>query len=235
MGLKKPYLEYILECAAMSIGDLRGKKMLELGDQEVSGEGIPEKTGKEYFTNRGVIHTSFDLNGRRGALKVDLSKPIKKPEWLSQFDIVTNAGTLEHVEPYEAQYTCFKNVHDCLKTGGIAIHFLPDIKAFQETGKWKGHCNNFYSVGFVDMLVKYNDYTLILLRDINGLVCPCYRKNSNKPFMGDREVILKSIERLGGGTVYHGINDPIFNRLLRLPYYAMRKIHLLASRGRDKK
>ena len=49
MSLKTVYLDYILECISSGAGDLRGKKMLELGDQVIADEIIPEKTGKEYF------------------------------------------------------------------------------------------------------------------------------------------------------------------------------------------
>ncbi len=99
MGLVIDYLEYIQECANATIGNLAGKRMLELGDQTIDTDQIPESTGKEYYENRGVLHTSFDLNGNHGALRVDLSKPIRNPDWLGAFDIITNSGTSEHVEP----------------------------------------------------------------------------------------------------------------------------------------
>jgi hypothetical protein len=225
MGLNKIYLDYILECISSTTGGLKGKKMLELGDQKIVDQEIPEETGKEYFENRGIFHTSVDLNGLHGAIRINLAKPIKNLEWENFFDITTNAGTIEHVEPKKAQYECFKNVHNCLKVGGIAIHLLPDIDELEKKGLWKNHCNNYYSHDFVEMLVKKNDYELISMRMINGMICPCYQKKRKTPFMEDRQEFLKYVERKSGGTIYDGINDTIIQRIYRTPYRVARKIY----------
>jgi SAM-dependent methyltransferase len=225
MALNRVYLDYMSECTTRTVGDLHGKTMLELGDQAVTDETISEKTGKEYFENRGVTHISVDLNGQHGALRINLAKPIKNPKWQNYFDIITNSGTLEHVEPRRAQYTCFKNVHDCLKVGGIAIHLLPDIDALEKESLWEKHCNNYYSRDFVKMLVENNNYELISLRIIKGQVCPCFRKKMDVPFMKDRKKFLRYITRKKGGVVYRGINDTIFSRICNLPYRIARKIY----------
>lgn len=94
------YLDFIQKCIDSTLGELAGKRMLELGDQVIRGSLGPERTGKEHFETRGVLHTSFEMNGEHGALNVDLSKPITNPEWLNAFDIVANTGTFEHVEPH---------------------------------------------------------------------------------------------------------------------------------------
>lgn len=229
MGIKTEYLEYALECISSSVGDLCGKKMLELGDQMILIEELHEKTGKEYFENRGVLHTSVDLNGCHGALKVDLAKPMERTDWKNNFDIVTNLGTIEHVEPKKAQYECFKSVHNCLKVGGIAIHFLPDIDELIKNGSWKNHCNNYYSHDFVNILVNNNDYELLSLKVINGLICPCYRKKSDSIFMQDRNEFLRHIVRKKGGAVYIDINESMDQKIRRLsfqiPYRIVRKIY----------
>ncbi len=50
MGLTRSYLDYIEECVDEALGDLAGKRMLELGDQIIGkSEPISESTGKEYF------------------------------------------------------------------------------------------------------------------------------------------------------------------------------------------
>jgi hypothetical protein len=229
MGIKSEYLEYVLECIGTAVGDLSGKKMLELGDQMLLKEELKEKTGKEYFENRGVLHTSVDLNGCHGAIKIDLAKPIERPDWKNYFDIVTNFGTIEHIEPKKAQYECFKNVHNCLKVGGIAVHFLPDIDELIKNGSWKKHCNNYYSHNFVNILVNNNDYELLSLKVINGLISPCYRKKSDSLFMQDRNEFLRHIVRKKGGDVYIGINESTTHRMRRLsfqiPYRIARKIY----------
>jgi len=229
MAIRTEYLEYALKCIMSSVGDLHGKKMLELGDQVMLGEEFNERTAKEYFQNRGVLHTSVDLNGRHGAIRLDLAKPIEIPEWRNSFDIVTNFGTIEHVEPKKAQYECFKSIHYCLKVGGIAIHYLPDIDELNKNGAWKNHCNNYYSHDFVNALVNNNDYELLSLKVINGLICPCYRKKSDSAFMHDRKRLLQQIIRKKGGEVYIGINESTFQKIRRLsfelPYKAAKKIY----------
>ena len=134
MGLRKCYLDPMVQVMINHFSDLHGKLMLELGDQVISDEDVSEKTGKEYFGNLGIHHASFDLNGLHGAIPVDLSRPVNNPEWKNHFDIVTNAGTIEHVEPKIGQYECFRNVHNWMKTGGISIHLAPDIDELEKYG-----------------------------------------------------------------------------------------------------
>lgn len=207
MGLGRIYFDYIDKCAEDVIGSLRGKRMLELGNQHNGDESIPEKTGKEYYTNRGVEHISVDLNGMDGALKVDLSKPINIPSWQGYFDIITNCGTSQHVEPKKAQYICFMNIHNCLKLGGIAVHLVPDIDELKNKGCWKWLCNHYYSHEFFKMLAMNNDYNLVSLKVIDGNICACLQKKYDRPFMENQKEFLKYITRREWGEVYPGIND----------------------------
>ena len=207
MGLRPYYLDFIEDCVNATLGDLAGKRMLELGDQTIATDLIPETTGKEYYENRGVLHTSFDLNGKHGALRVDLSKRIRNPDWLDAFDIVTNSGTSEHIEPIKSQYVCFMNVHNCLVQGGIAIHLVPDIVELENGGHWKNHCSNYYSHEFFVLLADLNGYTLLSSKVIDGLRCVCLQKNADVPFTPDRAALLDGIARREGGVVYPGIND----------------------------
>lgn len=231
MGLQPAYLEYIDTCAVTELGGLEGKRMLELGDQVINNQAIAETTGKEYYENRGVAHVSFDLNGQHGALAVDLARPIADAEWRGAFDIVTNSGTTEHVEPLEAQHTCFMNIHDCLKVGGISVHLVPDLDELEQRGRWKNHCNNYYTAGFFDTLAALNDYTVVSNTVINGLRAACLRKNSDTPFTENREALLDGIGRRSGGVVYAGINThPLISPFARL----YRRIAIATSRlGRD--
>jgi SAM-dependent methyltransferase len=209
MGLKSIYLNYINECARDIIGEFYGKRMLELGNQHFDeDEGIiPERTGKEYYVNRGVLHTSVDLNGEDGSIKIDLSKPIENKDWLNSFDIITNSGTSEHVEPKKAQYVCFMNIHNCLKVGGIAVHIVPGIDELEKKGCWKKHCNNYYSYEFFEMLSRNNNYKLASLKVINGLICACLQKKQDTLFMKNRKEFLRHIARKKEGIIYKGIND----------------------------
>lgn len=206
MGLKREFIEFIESCANQTIGELNGKKMLEFGDQIITDESIPEKTGKLYFSNIGVEHVSVDLSGQHGALKLDLSKPQQFSRWRGYFDIVTNAGTSEHVEPTSAQYECFLVIHNALKVGGVAVHLVPDINELESKGCWSGHCNNYYSHEFFVMLAKNNNYRLVASTVMDGLRCSAIQKQVDAPFMEGRATFLEHIAVRKGGIMYPGAN-----------------------------
>ena len=145
MGLSLKTLQFIDTSIESVFGMKTNLRMLELGDQCTNDFAIPEKTGKKYFENRGYKHVSVDLNGLNGAVARDLTKPEQFKDWHGEWDIITNAGTTEHVEPFESQYECFNIIHDCIKVGGIAIHLNPDVYEHDVHGRWKNHCN--YSWG----------------------------------------------------------------------------------------
>ena len=222
MALNHAYISFINDCNNRTIGDFSGKTMLELGDQIIRKGEIPETTGKEYYSNRGVNHISIDLNGNNGSLELDLSKIIDKKEWFNYFDIITNSGTTEHIEPKQAQYITFMNIHNCMKVGGIAVHLVPDINELEINGKWKGHCNNYYSFNFFYMLSQKNAYEIISFKIINGLICVGLQKTRDNTFMKDQHFFLKYINRKRGGVVYPGINDSKFKRFFR-KFYKIQK------------
>jgi len=220
MGFYKVFLEYTNECINNVFEDLRGKRMLELGNQEMLDLSIPERTGKAYFRNRGAQHISVDLNGLDGALPLDLTKPKQFAGWHNYFDIVTNMGTTEHVEPRKAQYECFSIIHDCLKVGGVVIHLVPDIDDLIKTGFWKGHSFNYYSHDFFKMLCRNNNYKLLSLRIIKGHICCCLQKEQDCSFMKNRKEFLGQISRRSEGAIAPGIND----RGIAVKIFILRKI-----------
>jgi hypothetical protein len=170
-----------------------GLRMLELGDQVIDAGDAPERTGKEFFTNRGFEHTSVDLNGKHGAIVKDLTKPEQFVDWHGQWDVVTNSGTTEHVEPFEAQYECYRIIHDCLRVGGVAVHLIPDVDERDGRGAWKNHCRYYYSEAFFNALAKACDYEVLSNTVINGLRCAALKKTKDTAFMRDRESFLRGI------------------------------------------
>lgn len=194
MGLNTTYLGFIESSTnkVFSNGVLK-LRMLELGDQVVVDSTISERTGKDYFTNRGYEHVSVDINGLHGALVRDLTRPEQFHDWHGSWDIVTNSGTTEHVEPFSSQYECFGIIHDCLKVGGIAIHLLPDVHEHDAHGAWKNHCRFFYSGAFFELLAQECAYELLSNRVIDGLRCAMVKKNRDAPFMKDRGKFLSLI------------------------------------------
>lgn len=194
MGLKTLYLRFIESSIEQVFGgNVTGLRMLELGDQIIGEQNITEETGKEYFTNRGFEHVSVDINGLHGAIARDLTKPEEFQHWHGLWDVLTNSGTTEHVEPFESQYECFGIIHDCIKVGGIAIHLVPDVHECDERGVWKNHCRYYYSASFFELLASECKYEVLSNTLINGLRCVAVRKTEDVPFMGNRAKFLDAI------------------------------------------
>lgn len=126
--------------------------VLELGNQIMKWH--PKRTGKEYLLFLGVKqHFSIDLNGRDGALKIDLSKPIT--QWQKgYFDLITNYGTAEHVQ--DGIYQCYKNIHDLTKQGGAMINAGPIA------GGCPNHSPYHYEPWFFEKLAEKNGYKIIV-------------------------------------------------------------------------
>lgn len=196
MGLKATYIDFIERNIKKVYPDFKNLMMLELGDQVIKAkEPYSENTGKEYFTNQGFNHTSVDLNGLNGAVVRDLRDANQFIDWQNQFNVLTNSGTTEHVEPFETQYDCFQILHNCLKTNGVFVHLLPDIKERDEKGIWWRHCHFYYSNKFFEMLATECNYIMLENTVIEGLRCAALQKIENSSFMTDRNKFLSCIEQ----------------------------------------
>lgn len=194
MGLKLEYLTFINSNIGKVFSSTLGLKMLELGDQVIKEtEPIEQKTGKDYFSHLGYNHTSVDLNGDHGAIVKDLTKEEQFLEWYNYFDIVTNAGTTEHVEPYDKQYECYKILHNVAKVGAVTIHLIPDVDERDNKGIWWKHCHYYYSYDFFEMLAKECEYKILDNVIINGLRSVAYVKTKDNKFMTDKDRFLSYI------------------------------------------
>jgi len=190
VGLKQDALDFIFKCIDTVFNSYQDVEMLELGNQKVKLSGN-RQIAKSYFEKLGFKHTSFDINGKDGALPIDLSKTIENKEFHNKFDVVTNSGTSEHVEPYDGQYECFRNMHLCNKVGGIMIHIVP------EDGSFPNHCPYYYTIEFFEKLAKYNKYNTIeisrLQRGENVLITAGLIKTENIPFCSNKDELLENI------------------------------------------
>ena len=213
MGLNLTTLHVIDTSIQEVFGQTRPLRMLELGDQVIQERTLAETTGKGYFERRGFIHVSVDRNGRHGAMCRDLTKPEQFADWHEMYEIITNSGTTEHVEPFEAQYDCFGIVHDCLKVGGIAIHLIPDAEAHDQRGAWKNHCHYYYTASFFEMLAQACGYRLRLNTVLNGLRCAVVQKTGATPFMNNRDLFFTHIARRKIGFSPRNIWGNALNRL----------------------
>lgn len=165
MGIDRNTMKFLSSSLKSAGFGMKGLKMCELGNQRfkehikgITGRSksrpkkLSTKKAKTYFVKRGVEHTSIDINGRDGALSIDLSKPISG-EMLGSFDVLTNFGTSEHVSN---QYECFKNIHNLVREGGIAVHLVP------RKGSWKGHGLYSYAPQTFLQIGSYSGYKCLL-------------------------------------------------------------------------
>jgi SAM-dependent methyltransferase len=99
---------------------LVGESMLELGDKINPAWTGEHKTYKAHFESLGFRHVSIDWNGNNGAIARDLREPL----WdeFGQFDMVTNIGTTEHVDP---QGKVWENIWRMCKPGGVIVSVTP--------------------------------------------------------------------------------------------------------------
>ena len=91
---------------------------------------------------------SIDVDDTRATYRVDLNRPDIQ---LSEYDVVTNFGTTEHVFNIGE---AFKTVHNLTKPGGLSLHCVPCF-AFINHGFYNIHPNL-----FVEM-VRANKYEFV--------------------------------------------------------------------------
>lgn len=121
---------------------LVGKTMLELGNKHLGGQD-PEPTYKKFFEAQGLKHTSVDLNGRDGALPLDLRRPLG----FGTFDMVSNVGTTEHVDD---QAGVWRNIAEAMAVGSVLVSVTP------LPGDWPGHGLYYPSLDFYREFARLN-------------------------------------------------------------------------------
>ena len=141
--------------------------MAELGNQRIRGlqdywepvewdgleNGLIKGSAKYYYSNLGINHSSFDLNGKDAAIPLDLCKPLDK-KYVNKYNLVTNIGTTEHTED---QYQVFNNIDKFCCKGGVMVHNIPAVN------NWRGHANAWYTTDFFRELAKLYDYEVIII------------------------------------------------------------------------
>lgn len=191
----------LLEIARKSINqEYKGMKICELGNQLMKWN--EHVTGKRYFVAQGVAeHISIDVNGKDGALRIDLSKPIDK--WDKYFDMVTNFGTAEHVSG--GIHEAYSNIHRFTRVGGVMINVGPirggcpwhspyhyDADFFK---KLSDACKYRYVLGEVRVTAGRRGMSRNVLD--KSLVCAVMVKENDDQFITKEQfVALKGIEGL---------------------------------------
>ena len=96
------------------------------------------------FEELGFEYTSLKWSETKGPQGIDFSKKLPKGTIPSNQDIMIDSGTLEHVgqgisigdttmtkEDILPQFMALKNIHNCMKVGGLMFYVLP------HAGFWK--------------------------------------------------------------------------------------------------
>jgi hypothetical protein len=195
MGISRIlYSEYLDFKSKILTEDL---DLLELGDQDVCFHGLDKAKFRENESNSFRKWVSLDLHNRPGVNVKDLSVIDKDFE---TFDIVTNFGTSEHVEPEIGHYNCWLNMHNWTKKNGYSIHEVPEI------GGWKNHCRFYYTMDFF-MAFKNIGYHIECLKanfyeDQGNLIFCILKKDTDLEFMSfdDFNKLIK-IERTSSDLI----------------------------------
>lgn len=117
------------------------RTMLELGNKRNAAG-----TYKDYFRHMGFDHVSIDMNGKDGALPLNLEEPLNLGR---RFDVVTNFGTSEHVDQQEP---CWRNtIEHCEK---VVISTTPF------PGDWSWHGRWYPKPDFYKALAELNGFNL---------------------------------------------------------------------------
>jgi len=144
-----------------------GNSVIELGSQDMNtGDEWYGKPAREWYEKElRMDYSCIDLDGRHGALKMDLNMTSVEQVWgrfgyCKQFDLVTNHGTSEHCFD---QCNVFRLMHHLCKVGGIMLHIVP------HTGFPPDHCFYYYSPTLFMDLQRANGYERVMLGKIDGV------------------------------------------------------------------
>ena len=186
MAYLPEYLEFVTEAIRLEFFQPNGLSMFELGNQRFIGGEFA--TGKQHFEHYGMLHTSVANNGEDGALPLDLRKPELFYDFRCKYDVLTNLGVTEHVEPIVNQYECFSIIHDVVRPGGIMIHMVPDVEELDNSGAWLDHCKIYYQKEFFTELTEACNYTILENKVIFGLRSVVLRKETARAFTTKTEI-----------------------------------------------
>ena len=134
-------------------GEQSGIKHLLVGCQNMYDNAHYGQIAQKYYRGLGQDVVSIDITGCQESIKHDLREPLD----LGRFDIISQHGTLEHVETREGFYLAHKHLHDALKLGGIIIHENP------KTGNWKGHGHHYLTQIFYRELAGVMNYNILAI------------------------------------------------------------------------
>lgn len=107
-----------------------------------------QKPARLLYEGLGLEYAYVDVDGRNGALALDLNFDPTPSEHIGRYCLVTNHGTSEHLVN---QYNVFNMVHDFTRVGGLMVHAVPFTVHVNH-----GFFN--YQPNFFECLARYNSY-----------------------------------------------------------------------------
>jgi len=160
--------------------------------QDFSGDLQVPHYANEMWRAAELDYFSYDITEAPDSRVFDLNFASVPERDFACADIVTNIGTTEHLIN---QYNAFKVIHDLMKVGGVAIHYLPF------TGMLN-HCLFSYHPKFFYSLIVNNRYRLRHI-EYSGPALHASLGEGNTVFEGDR---LKTDSRLPGSEKWAKID-----------------------------
>ena len=214
-----------------------GLSLCELGNQKFT---FKRQSGKQYYLSLGVNHVSLDLNGKDGAIPLDLDVDIPK-SFSNKFEVVTDYGTIEHVNN---QYGVFKNVHNLCKEKGVMIHVLPHVKSPNAVSE-----RYYFSQEFMEGLAKKNGYKILELEIYKDpplensktwVIRTVFFKTKNTPFVSKNEFeSIRGVRDSGNlrftGNYERKLSNGVvwYLRVLRNPKNIKRKLSEIFSKRKN--
>jgi len=188
------YIDFIAECITLCHGsNWTGKRILEIGDNDPNYD-------LQYFVDKGMEHTLIEpvrTDGNPWMPRIAqnyipkvLPDASQLAEYMNYFDVITNIGCIEHLEPLDSHYEIWKNLHDMCKVGGVMIHIMPDIDECDKYLRWYGHCHYFFNTAFFEFLEQELGYEIIANDLLNWNRSVAVKKITNSQFNIDRETFL---------------------------------------------
>ena len=132
---------------------------------------LSECPGREFYSALQCSYKCIDVNGRHGAIAIDLNFDSVPQSEKGQYDLVTNLGTADHVF---ADANAFAVAHDLAKRDGLILHFAPFL-GYVDHGFRNYQPNLFYAVA------RANGYDFLglwlkILRPNAGSLIPFERR-----------------------------------------------------------
>lgn len=164
-----------------------GDVMLELGAQNMYDNENYGQIAANYFKKLGIIHHSIDIIEHQGAEKVDLRQPYEFSLSGYKAGIVTNYGTLEHVDG--SLYQPLLNIHNAGYERAFMIHENPRFD------NWPLHGQHYFTKDFWIGLAEACNYDVLevseeaaMSNEVDGWnVCAVLRKSADSKFITEEQ------------------------------------------------